>query len=259
MPAGVGFGALYGLVREARSLEQHRGTIVVAGLPADELPRALLAGGGDPAAVRLGAAVADAAVVVVVLAAPPEPAEQSLMRQAARRGVPVVAVRLGGFAGSVPHALPGDVIDSPGGDVPLQRVIAAIAAALDEAEAVPLARRLPALREPVEQRLIGRTALVNALVGAAPWMRQAHLPLMTLAQGRMLLALRASEGAVMPHDPQQLAAAAVPSLAASLAGGVGLRELYRRSPLRGPLVAALVAYAGTRALGEVGRRIFRAG
>jgi uncharacterized protein (DUF697 family) len=257
MPAGVGFGALYGLVREARSLEQRPGTIVVSGGGVDDLVQALLAGGGDPGAVGLGAA--PAAVVVVALAAPPDATARALMRQAARSGVPVVVVRLSGFAGRVPYALPGDVIDSPGSEVPVDDVVAAIVSALADADAVSLARRLPALRELVEQRLIGRTALVNALIGAAPWVREAHLPLMTLAQGRMLLGLGTSEGTVLAHDPQQLAAAAAPPLAASLVAGVGLRELYRRLPVRGPLIAALLAYAGTRALGEAGRRFLRAG
>ncbi len=44
MPAGVGVGALLRLVREARSLEQRPGVIVVSGAGAGELARALLGG-----------------------------------------------------------------------------------------------------------------------------------------------------------------------------------------------------------------------
>lgn len=258
MPAGVGVGALFGLVREARSLEQRPGTIVVSGAGAAELARALAAG-GDRAAVRVGGRPEDAAVAVAVLAAPPTAAERDLMRRAARSGVPVVAVRVRGFTGVAPYALPGDVIDAAGDDVPVDRVVDVIVSVLRDTDAVPLARQLPVFREPAERRLIGRTATVNAAIGAAPWMRSAHLPLMSLAQGRMLLGLGAAQGAVLPHDPQRLAAAAGPPLAASLAAGVGLRGLYRRLPVRGPVVAALVAYLGTRALGEAGRRLPRAG
>jgi uncharacterized protein (DUF697 family) len=187
---------------------------------------------------------------VVVLAAAPGQGEQDAMRRAARAGTPLVVVRAGGFPGPVPYALPSDVIDVAGDDVPLDRVVDVLAAALGDEDAVALAGRLPALREAVERRVIGRTALANAAIAAAPWMKQAHLPLMSLAQGRMLLGLGAAEGVALPRDPQQLAAAAGPPLAGALVAGVGLRALYRRLPVRGPLVAALVAYAGTRALGE---------
>lgn len=258
MPAGVGVGALFGLVREARSLDQRTGTIMVSGAGATRLAR-MLAEGGDRAAIRVAGSPAEAAVVVVVLDAPPTAAERDLMRRAARGGVPVVAVRVGGFTGEAPYALPGDVVDAAGEDVPVDRLVDVIVSALRDADAVPLARQLPLLREPVERRLIGRTATANAAIGAAPWMRSAHLPLMSLAQGRMLLGLGAAEGAVLPQDPQRLAVAAGPPLAASLAAGIGLRGLYRRLPVRGPVVAALVAYLGTRALGEAGRRLPRPG
>ncbi len=256
MPAGIGVGALWSLVRETRSLEQRSAAIAVCGAGAADLARKL-AEGGDASAVRVEGDPAAAAATVMVLAAPPIPAELATMRRAARSGAPVVAVRIGGFTDAVPYALPGDVIDVAGGDVPLDPVAEALVSALPDEDAVPLARLLPVLREPVERRLIGRTAVVNAAIGAAPWMRAAHLPLMTLAQGRMLLGLGATGGGALPHDPQQLAAAAGMPLAASLAAGIGLRGLYRRLPVGGPVVAALVAYLGTRALGEAGMRLPR--
>jgi len=49
--------------------------------------------------------------------------------------------------------------------------------------------------------------------------------------------------------------ASVTPLGGALVAGFGLRALYRRLPVGGPLAAALVAYAGTRALGEVRTRI----
>ncbi len=258
MPAGIGVGALLGLVREARSLEQHPAAIVVSGVGATELARALTEG-GDPGAVRVGGDATGAALALLVLAAPPAAAERELMRRATRGGVPVVAVRTRGFSGAVPYALPGDVIDAAGEDAAIASVVETIASALRDADAVSLARQLPLLREPVQRRLIDRTATLNALIGAAPWTRSAHLPLMSLAQGRMLLGLAAARGAVLAGDPQRLAAAAGPPLAASVVAGVGLRGLYRRLPYRGPVAAALVAYLGTRAVGEAGRRVLRPG
>lgn len=258
MPAGVGPGALWALVRETRALEQRSGEIVVSGSGAPELAT-LIAFGGDRSAIRVGGDPAGAAAAVILLAAPPSAAEAELMRRATRAGLPVVAIRTGGFRGAVPYALPGDVVDVAGNDVPLGPAADTLVSALRDEDAVLLARRLPALRGRVEQRLIGRTAIANAAIAASPWMREAHLPLMTRAQGRMLLRLGAAGGGVLPHEPQQLALTAGPPLAASLAAGVGLRGLYRRLPVGGPVVAALVAYLGTRALGAAGARLPRPG
>ena len=254
MPAGIGVGRLWALVRETRSLEQREPSIAVSGPGADRLA-ADLAAGGDASAVRVGAGPAQAAASVVVLAAAPAAAEQEAMRRAARAGALLVVVRVGGFAGSVPYALASDVIDAAGDDVPLDRVVEVLAAALDSDDAVALAGRLPSLRPAVERRMIERTALANAAIAAAPWMKEAHLPLMSLAQGRMLLGFAVAEGGALPRDPQRLAAAAGLPLAGALAAGIGLRAFYRRLPARGPLVAAAVAYAGTKALGEARRRI----
>lgn len=254
MPAGIGLGQLWALVREARSLEQRGPTIEVSGPGADRLA-AELAAGGEAGAVRVGGGLARAAASVVVLAAAPAAAEHEAMRRAARAGAPLVVVRVGGFAGSVPYVLPSDVIDAAGDAVPLDRVVEVLAAALDGDDAVALAGRLPSLRRAVERRVIGHTALANAVIAAAPWLKQAHLPLMSLAQGRMLLGFGVAEGRALPRDPQRLAAAAGLPLAGALAAGIGLRALYRRLPVRGPLVAAAVAYAGTRALGEARSRI----
>lgn len=253
MPAGVGVGQLRALVRETRSLEQRSRPIAVSGPGAAELAARLVAG-GDPGAVRVGSGD-DAAASVVLLAASPGPAERQAMRRAARAGTALVVVRLGGYDGSAPYALASDVIDAPRGDLPPDALVDALAAALPGDVAVALAARLPVLRGAVSRRLIARTALANAAIGASPWMRRAHLPLMTAAQGRMLLDLGVVEGATLPRDPQRLAAVAGLPLGGALVAGLGLRGIYRRLPVRGPLVAALVAYAGTRALGELRARI----
>lgn len=254
MPAGLGVGQLWGLVRETHSLDQRRGPIAVSGPGAERLAARLTAG-GDESAVRVGAEPALAAASVVVLAAAPGAEEREAMRRAARSGAPLVVVRAGAFGGPVPYALPSDVIDTVGDDIPLDRVVDVLASVLDDEDGVALAARLPALREAVKRRVIGRTALANAAIAGAPWLKQAHLPVLSLAQGRMLLRLGVAEGATLPHNPQQLAAAAAPSLGGALVAGLGLRSLYRRLPWRGPLVAAFLAYAGTRSLGELRTRL----
>jgi uncharacterized protein (DUF697 family) len=255
MPAGIGVGRLLALVRETRSLEQRAAAISIRGPGAAELAAGLVAG-GDASAVRVGLQQPREAATVVILAAAPGQEEQEAMRHGARAGAPVVVVRAGGFAGPVPYALPSDVIDAgEDDDALLGRVVDVLAAALGGDDAVALAGRLPVLREAVEQRVIRRTSLANAALAAAPWLKEAHLPLLSLAQARMLLGLGVAEGSALPHDPQRLAAAAGPPLGGALVAGLGLRALYRRLPVGGPLPAALVAYAGTRALGEVRTRI----
>ncbi len=254
MVAGIGLGQLWGLVREVRSSERREPSIVVSGPGADRLAAALGAG-GEAGAVRVGADPARAAASVVVLGAAPTATERDAMRRVARAGAALVVVRVAGFGGAVPYALPSDVIDAAADDIPLAPVAAALAAALPDEDAVALAGRLPTLREAVQRRVIGRTALANAAVAVAPWIKQAHLPLMTLAQGRMLLVSGIAAGNALPREPQRLAATAGVPLAAALGAGIGLRALVRRLPVRGPLVAAAVAYAGTRALGEARSRL----
>lgn len=253
MPAGVGVGRLLALVRETRSLEQRAAAISVWGPGAAELAGGLVAG-GDASAVRVGPQQPRAAATVLLLATPGQE-EQEAMRHAARSGAPLVVVRVRGFAGPVQYALPSDVIDAGEDDALLGRVVDVLAAALRGDDAVALAGRLPVLREAVERRVIRRTSLANAAIAAAPWLQEAHLPLLSLAQARMLLGLGVAEGSALPHDPQRLAAAAGAPLGGALVAGLGLRALYRRLPVGGPLAAALVAYTGTRALGEVRTRI----
>jgi uncharacterized protein (DUF697 family) len=107
----------------------------------------------------------------------------------------------------------------------------------------------------VTRRLIGTTALTNAALAASPRLKQAHLPLLTLAQSRMLLLLGLSRGDVLPRNPQDLAVAAGPALAGPLGVGLGARALVRRLPVKGPLVRAAFAYAVTRALGAARLRL----
>ena len=247
MPFGIGIGQVVGLVRETRGLEELRAQITVSGAGAAELAAALAAG-GDPTAVLVDGDPLRAAVAIRLVECEPSAAETAVLRRVSRAGTPLIVVRRGG-SGHVPHVLPDDVLDVDiDADLPVAVLATAIArAASDSAPA--LAARLPLLRPAVARRLITTTSLANAWVAASPWLKQAHLPLLTFAQSRMLLQLGRSRGDVLPRDPKELVVAAGPVFAASLAMGFGARALVRRSPVRGPLVGAAVAYAGTRALG----------
>ena len=252
MPAGIGLGAVWRLVNQTRSLGESAGFVAVSGPGGQRLAEQLTAG-GDPGAVRVTADPAGSVLSIVLLDSPPGPGELDLMRRATRARSPLVVVRTAALTGPLPYVLPSNVVDAGAGTIPLDTLVRVLTAALDE-EAVGLAARLPAVRRALERRLIEHTALVSALVPLTPGGPHAHMPLLTLAQGRMLLRLGVAQGRPLPHDPQLLAAAVGPTLVGTFAAGLGLRALYRRLPVRGPLVAAALAYAGTRTLGELQAR-----
>jgi uncharacterized protein (DUF697 family) len=245
VPLGVGIGQVVGLVREMRGLEGATSSIAVAGEGAGELAAALSAG-GDASAVRVGGDPSRAVVAIRLLDGTPSTAEAAILRELSRAGVGVIVVQRG--SGRVPSVLPGDVLDVGAGEVPLPTLVTAIARAAG-GDGPALAGRLPVLRPAVARRLITTTALANAAVAASSKLQKAQLPVLTLAQTRMLLLLGVSRGESLPHDPQQLALATGPEIAGCIGMGFGARALVRRLPVGGPVVRALVAYAGTAGLG----------
>jgi uncharacterized protein (DUF697 family) len=248
--AGIGLGQLLRLVREAQALESPSAHVDVGGVGARELADALAAG-GEAGAVTVGGDARRAAASIRLLDGAPSADEVALLRRLTRDARPVIVVRRGTEA--VPYVLPDDVLDA-GSELPLGEIADAIARVAPDA-APALAARLPVLRAAVERRVIRTASVANAVVAATPWPRNSHLPLLSLAQGRMLLLLGTSRGATLPRDPQGLARAAGPPLAASVGLGLGARELVRRLPVQGPLVRAAVAYGCTRALGTARLRL----
>ena len=182
----------------------------------------------------------------------PSADEATVLRRLSREGIGVIVVQRG--TGRVPYALPGDVIEAEAGELPLPRIVTAIARAAGD-DATALAARLPVLRPAVARRLIMTTALANAAVAASSKLQKAQLPVLTLAQSRMVLRLGVSRGDTLPQDPQQLALAAGPAIAGCIGMGFAARALVRRLPSRGPIVRAAVAYAGTQALGAARLRL----
>jgi uncharacterized protein (DUF697 family) len=248
---GIGAGQVLGLVREARALERPRACVDVSGVGARAIADALAAGGAA-GAVTVDGDPLRAAVAIRLLEDGPSVDDVALLRRLVREGRPVLVLRRGGE--TVPYVLPGDVLDAGPEELPIDQIADAIARAAPDA-APALAARLPVLRAVVERRAIRTTSLANAALAATPWIRDAHLPLLSLAQGRMLLLLGVCRGDTLPSDPQGLARAAGPAIAASVGLGLAGRELVRRLPVRGPLVRAAVAYAGTRALGSARLRL----
>ncbi len=251
MPFGIGIGSALGLVREARRLEGSNAFIAVSGPEAESLA-ASLGADGDRGAVGVGRDPAEAVVAIRLVEGEAGTEDIAFLREGARAGTPLVVVRRGGGA-RLPYVLPGDVI-AAGVGFPLGEIAAAIARTASDGGAA-LAARLPILRPETERRLVVGTSMTNAAIAGSPWQKDAHLPLLTLAQARMLLLLRVCRGDVLSRDPQELAAAVGPAAVGSLGVGLGARALVRHLPARGPLVRAAVAFAGTRALGAARRRL----
>ncbi len=251
MPAGIGIGQISGLVREVRGFEGAAPQITITG-PGSEALASALAAGGDRSAISSNGHPLAAAIVVRLIEGDPTPMECAVLRRLAKEQTPVIVVRRGGTM-RIPHVLADDVVDA-GSDEGVAEIANAIARAAG-ADGPSLAARLPILRAPVSQRLISTTALANAALAASARMTHAQLPLLALAQARMLLLLGVSRGETLPRDPEGLLRAAGPYLLAAIGTGVSARACVRRLPVSGPIVRAAFAYGGTRALGTALRRI----
>jgi uncharacterized protein (DUF697 family) len=255
MPFGLGIGQVVALVRETRGFEGAHPQISVSGEGASELALTLSTG-GDAGAVIVGSDPGNAVVAIRLIDGEAAAAEIAILRRISRSEMGLIVVHRG--EGHVPYVLPGDIIDAEdidsGAKLLMPELLRSIARhAADNGPA--LAARLPILRTEVARRLIASTAFANAVIAASTKMQQAQMPVLTLAQSRMVLMLGLSRGDVLPRDPQQLALAAGPAVAGCIGLGFGARALVRRLPVSGRLVRAGVAYAGTRVLGEARLRL----
>jgi hypothetical protein len=272
--------ALRKLLGEIGESSRRTPVLALGGEPdlASALGRELLRGGTDRAAVRVGEPEGSA-VYVHVLAGGPGQTDIAFLRRARRARVPVLVVAAGdlGAGTSIPYVLATDVVRVERGQgLPLEALSRAIARRLGE-DGAQLAARVPQLREAVCKQLVASSTRKNGLLGAAAWRRAgsgggqaaaarpkgqaakggraaADLPALTLNQLRLVLRLAQAhgEGDVVKR---------LPELAATLGAAFGLRSVARRllelgGPVPGWTVTGAVAYAGTRALGEVALRRF---
>jgi uncharacterized protein (DUF697 family) len=192
---------------------------------------------------------------VYVLAGPLDDAVERELREASRARVPIVCVREGGAEGDVPYVLATDVIEiPPGHGFPIDRIAGAVARRLGE-KGSALAARAPVLRRAVCAELIRRFSVQDGIVGAAFFIPGTDLPVLFLNQARLVLRIADAYG-------QEIDANRLPELLAVLGAGFGLRtvarELLDLVPFAGWAVKGVVAYAGTRALGEAAVRYFEA-
>jgi uncharacterized protein (DUF697 family) len=122
---------------------------------------------------------------------------------------------------------------------------AVVKAAGDRATA--LARSLAWLRHATVARVIRRTALENAAVGALVVVPGADMPIMTVNQVRMVLRIAVAYG-------QEIEAHRAPEVLAVVGAGLGLRAVAHQGlkllPAAGWALKGGIGYAGTLALGR---------
>jgi uncharacterized protein (DUF697 family) len=238
-------GAIFGVLKEIRSTDDR--PLLIAGILAEELARELRAG-GDAAAVRTGGTPEDVAALLYVLGDVVTPDDERVLKLARRARVPTIVIAAGREAPlRIPFVLATDVVRvEPGHGFPVDAIAEAIAYKLGE-KATSLARRLPVLRRAVCKQLIESFARKNGLIAAAVFIPGVDLPALTLNQLRMVLRICAAYG--LEVDSQR-----APELLATVGAGLGFRALARELldfvPIAGWAVKGLVAYTGTRALGE---------
>jgi hypothetical protein len=251
---GIAPRDLVGLVRGARADADPAGVIALTGPRAAELADAL-AHDGERSLIRVTTDTAGAAALVVCADGQASAPDEAAMRRATRAGVPVVAVQLGDPSTRLAYALPGEtVVATPGAPLPVHAIAGALAAVL-RGDGAALAGRLPVLREPVARRRVREAALSTAALAGLSRGHGPMLPVLTLAQARMLRQLAIGRGGATPADPRGLATSLGPELGAALAAGLACRAVARRLPLRGRVTDAVVALTGTAALAAAADRL----
>jgi hypothetical protein len=251
---GIGPRDVVGLARHTRTVRSAKGPVHVTGVLAEQLADALRAG-GDPSLVVTRGDPAEAAALVCVVGGNATPADEEALRTATRALVPVLAVQTGPEQVPIPYVLATDVVECPPGQgFPVDAVARALAAALGH-DAAALASALPVLRDAVRERRVADGALAAA--GLAISSGGPRLPLLALAQARMLSDVAAASGSSAPESPRATAEAVATPLAAALATGVLTRTLVRRLPVRHRLLDAAVAGAATYALATAFGRVVR--
>ncbi len=205
-----------------------------------------LRAGGEASAVVEGR-VEGASVLVWIGAA-----DEAALRDADRRGIPIVAVT---DDLSLPYVLATDIVRvPPGSGFPVAEIAAAVARKLGE-DGTGLAARLPVLRRAVCDALIASFSKKNGLIAAAVFVPGVDMPILTLNQIRLVLRIGLAHGVELDNSRAL-------EILGIVGAGFGLRaaarELLDLVPVAGWAVKGGIAYSGTRAIGEAAVRYFEA-
>jgi len=255
---GIGPRDIVALARHQRRAHDLRGPLLVTGMLAEQLAKELGAG-GDPALVRTSGNPEAAGVFVRVVAGAATAEDERLLAAATRALVPIVVVQTAepGRAARQPYVLAEDVVQvMPGSGFPVDEIAGRIAAAVGE-DAAPLAASLPVLRDAVVRRRATDAAVSAAALAAFGAAKGPRLPVLALAQARMLSDVSVASGAEQGGDGREAAQQLALPLVAALGTGLAARELVRRAPFRARILDAAVAGGATLALGALFRRFPR--
>jgi hypothetical protein len=231
------------------------GAIVVSGMLAEQLAKELGAGASAGAViVDDGAPVSAAEVLVRVLAGEPSEADESFVRTADQRRIPVVVVQLWPQADwTRPYVLSPFVVECRAGEgFPLREIADRIVEASEHGPI--LAARVPELKKAVSHGIVRYAVIRSAFLGIASSSRGGTRPLIALEQVRMLARLRATTTGSAGSDEMPLVAGGA---ALALSAGFAFRGVARsaRQVLPAPLADAAVAAAGTWALAKALRML----
>jgi uncharacterized protein (DUF697 family) len=260
--------SVLGVVKEMRADDQDVKPLLVGG--AAEHAQAIVSAFADfaaPEALRdisgrpPSAYDLEGASVLVYAAGGPTPREddEKVFQLASRKGVGIVCVLFGVSTGDpppIPYVLDSDVIQvTPGEPLPVEEIAERVAERAGDAAHL-LAARIPALREPVVEKLVKGFAVQNGVLGVAIFIPGADFPVLTLNQIRMVLRIAAAHGEELDKDR-------IFEILSVVAAGLGFRTVARQLagvvPGLGWAVKGGVAYGGTIALGEAASKYFAAG
>jgi hypothetical protein len=255
-PLGIGPKDVLALVRETRSSGAPPSPLLVTGVLAEQLARELAAGTDGRHLVTSGDPRAAAAVVRVVAGAATR-ADEEVLRAATRALVPIVVVQTGISTVRLPYVLATDVVECPPGrGFPIDEIAAALARVL-AGRGTALAAALPVLRPAVERRRAVDSAVAAGTVVALARDEGPRLPVLALAQARMLTDLSVARGREPAADPRAAAQEVAVPLASAVGAGLLARSFVRRWSIRGRLAEGVVAAAFTLALAALARAVRR--
>lgn len=255
--------SVFALAQEARSMSRalrhefgsgSAGLLSVSGVLAEQLVRALGAD-AQPGAIEVGgdSLPRSAAALVRVIAGDPTDADVAFVREAGRRGTPVVLVQLWPQADwTRPFVLSPFVVECRAGEgFPLKDIADRIVDAVEQSS--PLASAIPALRPSVERKVVLRSVVRVAALGAFKGRRLAR-SLITDEQVRMvgrLSAAKGSGGSQISDEPMVLAGVT----GVVLGSGFVLQRVARtaRWVVPAPVANAIVAATGTWALAKAAK------
>lgn len=251
------------LAKEARAVSQalrhelgpgSAGPLSVSGVLAEQLVRELGAG-AQAGAIEVGGDSPPrlAAALVRVIAGDPTDVDLAFVREADRRGTPVVLVQLWPQADwTRPFVLSPFVVECRAGEgFPLEDIADRIVDAVERSS--HLAAAIPALRPSFERKVVLRSVVRAAAFGAFERRRLARA-LITDEQVRMvgrLSAAKGSGGTQSSDEPIVLAGVT----GVVLGSGFALQQVARtaRWVVPAPVADVIVAAAGTWALAKAAK------